>query len=716
LRSVVVALSICAALLLAPALSHNTVPKIAASQTRSDVERLQKEFFNLLDSNTEFKNAKNFSGIMSSLNTVEGKKLVKSMIDAVVPTVGHDDGKELMYAFWQKLLATFPHRITSNLLEIEKMYLDTDTFPDLITKLIAAGDQSPILDIVNEFLPPSVNVSDFVHSFLDGLNVNNPSEQLMPKVMQLAKPMIDTLLKQNNIDLQADAVMRVIMGFMSSQVQIPKDNDIANVEDGKTGKAKKAPDVNPMALLLPLMGMLGKQTGKNGNIVENVLGMMGNNGNVMESVMSLLNNNGGGTNNILESVMGLMNGAGKQGGGGDNMMAMMMSFMSGMGDRKKQNDKLDMLSSVLDLVSSNGMADNSPLAGVAQIAKNFIGQVKDTDKKPKSSVNDKPSKYQPPKKTANAKDVPSGSISSVLEPLLLKLQADTSSHARLSGVLQYINTLKKKQLDVTSLLGMLSQMPGSSSVFDVKAFLKDVGHGKKSFSDVLSSITDEGECLTLARKVTPYAAKLLLTLSEPMMQTTIINLLSEQTASSLSAFGLRGVTLTNWPQMLGPMLTMLTSGMPLQPVPVLQALQQHATLIITDITSYLSTIRGQPIKQISPSVEREVASLLHTLGFMEHRLSRSSEGLNCIQAALCEAVHSENSRARAAVVATYSVVRTLMVVPTDVPTTLAVLRAAATSAPQCNYGCTAPVPIHATTQQQHHHASAVFDEAAHQEL
>ena len=411
-------------LLVTPVLSYQKdVPKIGAGQTSEDIKKLQEQFFYILENEASFRNADNLTSTLKAFGGEDGKKLLKSFVDAVVPTLGHENSKELMYNFWLRLLATVPPSVSKNLLQIESVFNQAESLPAALSALATGGENSPVIELVSAFLPDNINVTDLIKSFASSLNgKEGGNDQLIPKMLHLAKPLLDDFLHQNNVDLQADAIMQIV-------------GNLASAKTGKRVNGKKKNDFNPMKLLLPLMGMLGKQGSKGGsnlvegmmgllggkggdgaNLMEGVMGMLGGKGGekdiLMEGVMSLLNGKGdgnnmmegligmlsgkGGENNLLEGLMGMLGDGKMGGGGGDNMMGMMMSMMSKMGSnkKKKNNDKIEMLATVLDFVSNVGMGKNGKkgheMAGMAQMAMNLLNQ-------PNKNEEKKMSDQKPPK-------------------------------------------------------------------------------------------------------------------------------------------------------------------------------------------------------------------------------------------------------------------------------------------------------------------------------
>ncbi|KAF2344366.1 hypothetical protein FHG87_024878, partial [Trinorchestia longiramus] len=171
-----------------------------------------------------------------------------------------------------------------------------------------------------------------------------------------------------------------------------------------------------------------------------------------------------------------------------------------------------------------------------------------------------------------------------------------------------------------------------------------------------------------------------------------------------------GVTLSNWPQILGPMISMGAAGLPVQPVPLLSALQEHVTDLLRNSSLQLQQLRGLPLKEVVPKLEYELGSLLHHLGNVEHHLSRrQGHDTSCIAQVVCIAAQRE-AGLKAAILTSYSVGRGVSVVTSAVPARLEVLRASAHTGDCMTAFPCAPLPVHDSPSARH--ASLDYDDAA----
>ena len=368
-------------------LPSQDVPRIATKQTADEIRKLQAQFFELLESSSILKDYDNFSSTVNILKGPDGQQLIKSLVGALVPTIGREDSRDLLQHFWKQLINVFPPELSEKLIQVEQLYGNFDSLPVAIGSIIAAGDKSPIGQLLNELIP-GFSVSELMQIFT--VDAGGKSDvDLVTRIKNLLAPAVDKFFSDNNIDLQADAVLQI---FSSLAAQFQKPSDQKDLADGRKQK-NVDPMKNMMNMIMPLMGLLGTQGNANGNkMMENLMMMMMNKNsdgsNIMENIASFLGNGEG--NNIMKTVMGALSGGGKNGDG--NMMGMMMGLMGAMGNNKKQNDNIDMLASVIDMVAGGDSKAND-MAGMAKMALNFLG---DAGSKKKEKKQAKPIKKTKP--------------------------------------------------------------------------------------------------------------------------------------------------------------------------------------------------------------------------------------------------------------------------------------------------------------------------------
>ncbi|XP_018009021.1 uncharacterized protein LOC108666620 isoform X2 [Hyalella azteca] len=662
----------------------NEIPHLSRSLSSEDIRKSQKEFFNLLGSTPGLSESKNVSNTIQILNTLEGQKLMRKLVDSLVPTIGRDDSGELLHNFWMLMSDYAPDHVAEKLKQIENLYGEIDSLPAAFASLMTAGSKSPIALILQEVIP-NFNASELLRNIAPTSAPGMADASLTTRLLHLFTPAIDTFLKENNIDLQTDAIVQMVSSLTSQFQGVGRSKSTSEVSTKKS-KSRGNDDPNPLSALLPLLGMMGTQ-GKNGNkMFEGLMGMLSNGGgeNIMENLSTMLGS-GGNKNNLIETVMGMLN-SGKT--GDNNAMGMMMSLINGMNNNKKENANFNMIASVMELMSAgSGGEENNPMASIAKMAIDMIGKNAGKKSEKLNKKDDKTiiqGKIKPHEEiSANSKKehkepsvvIPSSNnnqrsrLLHVLEPALLKLHTNTACHAKLGAVMSAAKTmLDTKTVGVKGFLSAalpvaLAGLPGGPALLqEIDDAINDLGIKNRPLSDVLASIADEGECVTLARRAAPHVGRLVLLLAEPEVQQALQTVLVEPTTAALDGLGLKGVTLSNWPQILGPMISMGAAGLPVQPVPLLTAAQEHITELLRNATQLLKLVRGQTLEQVTPKLEYELGSMLHHLGGVEHLLSRHvGSDTSCIAQVVCRAAEKETGIA-AAILTSYSAVRGLMTV------------------------------------------------------
>lgn len=384
------------------------VPRLTGTISSDDIRKSQEQFFYLLNNTPGLAQSKDVTSTINVLNTPEGQKLMRSLVDSLIPTMGRDDSSELLQNFWSLLSKSVPPKVAKKIKQIEELSGEIDSLPAAFASLVASGDKSPVAMIFHELIP-NFNASELLGSLAPAQG-ELAGASLPTRLLHLVTPAIDSFLKENNIDLQTDAILQIVTS-LTSQFQ-----GSGRTKSGKDGgeKTRGGGDPNPLAALLPLLGMMGGGQGKNGNnIMQGLMSMMSNgkNGNnLMEGIMAMMGGEGGGENimanlfsmmgnggdknNLIETVMSMMNG-GKS--GDSNMMGMMMALMSNMNKNKKQNDNLNMLTSVMELMSAGkGGKENNGMAGLAKLALDMLGKPakKDSQKQEKKKLYDEKKQYK----------------------------------------------------------------------------------------------------------------------------------------------------------------------------------------------------------------------------------------------------------------------------------------------------------------------------------
>lgn len=369
---------------------YKDVPRIATKPTSDNLRKLQADFFVLLKNSSVFHNSHNLTSTVNILKDPEGQVLIRSLVAALVPTIGREDSRELLHDFWKHLITAVPEDISGKLQQIDQLYGSIDSLPLALGSIIAAGDKSPIMQLLNEFFP-NFKVSEIIQ-FVAAETAGKSFDEIIIRLLNSLVPTADKFFQDNNIDLEAEAVVQLIAS-LAAQFQKPSSND--NNSLAVQGEKKNGADQgnNLINVILPLISMFGGQGKKNtggNNIIENIMTMLNKNSdgsNFMDSVVSFLSSGTSdesrGQNNIVESVMGMLNGG--KNGDINNMMGMMMSLMGGMGARKKENDNVNMLATVIDMMAGGGN-QNSDMAGMAKLAVNMLGQMGSKNKEKKMNT------------------------------------------------------------------------------------------------------------------------------------------------------------------------------------------------------------------------------------------------------------------------------------------------------------------------------------------
>ncbi|KAG7153598.1 uncharacterized protein LOC121857339 [Homarus americanus] len=680
--------------------THSSTP---INRDSARLQEIRKKILDVVGNSTS--TVYSMSGLMNLLHTDTGRELGRLLVEGVMLGVQQKDRSALLGQFWKELqervspelleafddyrdffsgidMATVPlmweqifqkDELGNSLAGIPlgqlvdlvqpsaaKYGIDIRAF---VSSLMGKGDNNAKDLIINAI--SNLDLSTFMNSFLNSTS-NTKSLQVTesdhktttntrPKneekqktgkgnrTLRLFRPLVASLLREYEVDLDADAVLDVLSPLLSGDL---------------------------LAQAAPLLAMFGSQAGGGlSPIIANLLG-------------------GGGGQQKQQQMGGLLGGLGALlASGGENkmdldvMINLASMFMDSgkpskkntMNNKKKENPR----NSGFDLgtlVTVAGQLAEKNDINVASILDTAARFLKPDSKKKSTQPNNKAqqiveipasekrkpvketSKSQPPKVESKATPKPNTTskksrrqknLIDVLEPILLSMQTDKKCNRKIKDAIQFGKAMLNNKMaslgDISQLIPFLLSSVMSGDTMNMGLNTNDMVAAMKqalayaSWSDFMESFENENYRETFIRSITPHMAQLLVLLANQGTQDRLYDEAIPRIEAFLGAYGLPGVTLHNFPERLAPIVGLLAKGwsLPFNPTTILVPLRDYLKGLQAWAKAGLTHLRSLSTPEVETlvmrSLEEEVSKPVS--GVMTKTSGASPE---CLPQLLCQ--------------------------------------------------------------------------------
>ncbi|XP_071522870.1 uncharacterized protein [Panulirus ornatus] len=693
-------------------------PTLGDTPKSSDTARLQeiqRKFLDVVSNSTS--SMRSMKELMSMLHSDAGQEMGRLLVEGFMLGVKQKDSGALLGRFWTELQQRLSPEMMGLLDDYRDFFagMDVTTLP-LIWEQIFKKDELgnslaglPLGQLVDMVQPTAArygidirafinsiigkgddNIRDLIIATLNNLDVSSllkkffnstsdnavqmkntqhkvpadthpkngdKSKRGKDKTLRLFRPLVASLLRENEVDLDADAVLEVLSPLLSGDV---------------------------LTQAAPLLATLGTQAGGGlAPIIANFLG--GREGQQKQQQMG-----------------GLLGGLGAllAGGGGEkvdlgtmvNLASMFMDNSKPSKKDAKKNKKekakkkgIDM-GSLLTLASTLAEKNNIDIGSVLGATNNLLNPG------PKKKVNQpkvqmpKTEKQQPVKQTktksqpspAESTRIPkpdtvpntskrSKNLIDVIEPVILSMQTDKACNRKIKDAILFGKAMLNKKIsslgDLEQLLPLLmSLFSGETMVtqgLDMDAILASMkqalAHG--SWTDFLESLQNEDYRETLVRTVTPHTSELVTLLASREVQESLYNAAVPRIQTFLSSYGLSDVTLQNFPERMAPMVGLLAMGwdLPFKPTTVLVPLRDYLMSLRTWATEGLTHARDLSVPQVEGLVMTSLKEVLNSV--VEVLEATRGSTVECLPQVLCHVNQGLRPNSlRAAVTRTFSLI------------------------------------------------------------
>ncbi|MPC13416.1 hypothetical protein E2C01_006149 [Portunus trituberculatus] len=629
---------------------------------KSDASRLQEvqeEFLNVVGNSTM--SIKTVGDLMAILHSQTGQQMGRLLMEGIMLGAVQKDTGALLSNFWTQ----FQGRLSPELQDILKDYsdffggLDLATLPLAWEKLFKKNElgislaEIPMGQLVDLLQPTASkygvdltafmnsvmgkgenNIRDLIYGALDNLDVmslvsrflnstsagtsvetidTNPEQTVRSKSkaggkpkkgkvdapLRLFRPLITSLLRENKIDLDADAVLEVLSPLLSGDL---------------------------LSQAAPILAALGSQAGDGlGPLIGNILG--GVDGKDTQKQMGAL----------LGGVGALLGGGGDQRMDLASMMTMASMFLnteksnkSNRGKKEKNTKESPAIATKPDLGTLASLAgklaeDNDiDINSLLETASSLLtsNQKKNTAKTEEIKQDiAKPIAQKPPKeKTDFQKDrdqvtaspkrgSKSKHLLDLVESILLSMQTDKQCNRKIKDVILFSKAFLNKKLsgvgDLTELLPRLVAMSGSDFISKndldnlMVTLKRNLAHA--TWTDLFESLQREEYRESLGRSITPTLADLVTLLASSEVQQRLYEAAVPKIQALFAAYGMRGVTMDNFPELVAPMMGLVTRGwdLPFKPTAFLVPLRNYLQGLREWVAAGLASVHDLQSKEVS---------------------------------------------------------------------------------------------------------------------
>lgn len=714
------------------------------------LHNLQRRFLDLVGNSTS--GVHDFQDMINIFHTDAGDELGRLFIEGVLLGATQDDSLGILTNFWGELQHRLPGHLVRKIHGYGNFFdgLDASTFALTVEKLfekdflgnslaglplgqlvdmvqpVASRYGIDIKSVINSLMGKGDNnVKDFIVNAIQSMDVPSLVRQMFNSTskssvevhnksgtdsadlkvksrsvkkdsnpLQLFKPLIANLLKENGINLDVDAVIEVVSPLLNAEMLSQLVPMLTSMLGGKSGGAASMLPLlaglmgggggqkNAGAMLGGLGALMGGMGGEKGKMdplaLLNMASMfMGNGNNKRANTLDSDRNKPnkvkrennldmGSLLNVASAFMG--NGNTKKTGKNNLDMGSLLNvasaFMGNGNEKKAGKNNLDM-GSILNVASAfmgNGNdkkagKNNLDMGSLLNVASAFMDN--GNNKKPKvaeriekknANIPDSNSRTQNSKPIPPQKDtqVKKKNLIDIFEPVILSMQTDKQCNKKISEAIRFGKAvLSKKMIGISDLGKMLPSLV--SSVIDADTLSTRgldlptmMGAMQQAFKNAdwrefLNSIENEDFRQNLFRTVTPHISELVILLSSDDVQLNLYNAIVPKIDGFFSSYGLAGMTLENFPGRIGPMLGMFSRGwnLPFNPTTLLVPLKEYIIGLRSWAISSLEDVKAMEKNQVSFAVMKALEDDLSESLISVLYITRNSKP-QCLPQLLCE--------------------------------------------------------------------------------
>lgn len=679
--------------------NHNDPLGLSNDEIR--LREIQNKLFDIMGNSSSEVN--NLSQLMSLLHTNDGKEMGRLLVQGFMLGIQQKDSGQLLGQFWLQLQGRLSPRLLASLTDYQDFFkgIDITTLPLIWEQLFKKDDLGnslaalPLGQLVDLIQPTASrygidvralmnsmmgqgdnNVRDLILSALNTTDFSSLMNQLlntttnaiqtsdtdrnsghknqegdsirkgqMDKTLRLFRPLVASLLKENEIDLDADAVLDVLSPLFNSDI---------------------------VAQASPLISMLAGQ-GDAGGIIPLLAGLMGGGG-----------RGGGGEQGfqpqqmlgLLGGLSGLMAGNEKNPMDLKSIMSLASMFMGKPSKKKNSKNKSKKNTKQreddgLDLGSLMGMAgqllgDNINMDTILDMAtrglksgkektKSNGSPAKASTKKAKVAKQQTATPKAPNQNTKVEKENPKRSVKrsknliDIIEPILLSMKTDKKCNARIKDVVDMGKLFLKNKIstfgDLSQILPLLISSVASGDTLTASGLNVETlatsfrqAFAYADWNEFLVSLENRDFRQMLIHKIADNAAELVILLAKQETQEKLYDGIVPRIQNFMASYGLSGVTLDNFPERLAPMLGLLGKGwnLPFNPTTMLVPLKVYLKGLKSWTLSGLEEVKSlttrEVVERVKVVLEKDVCSAMLKV----IKVTKDTSDPHCLPQRLCE--------------------------------------------------------------------------------
>lgn len=606
-------------------------PNIAGKSDGDRLQAVQEEFLNIVGNVTS--SVKDVEELMTVLHSRQGRQMGRLLMEGVMLGAAHKDSGALLAEFWTQLHGKLSPEFQDKMKDYTDFFssMEIGALPYFLEQMFKKDETGksmadiPMGQLVDMVQPTaskygvdlrafinsmmgkgSNNARDLIFAALDNLNITtlfqmfNPTtgnevrttdSELQPtdtklkggeifkkgrkdSNLRLFRPLVASLLRENKIDLDADAVLQVLAPLLSGDL---------------------------MSQIAPLLSAFGLQAGDGlGPVLLSLLGGEKGMGKQAQpagllGVMGTLLARGNNNNMDLEGML--------------TMASMFMNMNDQQGERKARPSKAKepQMGGLADLAGA--LLENKEVNNLLREANNFLAANSGKNvpsRKSKESDVPKPREQKPEKSATHDKPK---QLTDLIEPFLRAMSADKQGARKVKDLLLFGNTFLARNANIggfvqqiSAFLSMYSMDAAKEKKFqELQKLLANHNLESVQWARVFESLHAEETRSTLIKTMTPTLSEFVLQLGSKEAQQNIYKVAEHKVQAVLASYGVKGVTFKNFPDRLAPLVKQMTAAwrLPLNPATQLQHLRDYLQLLLEWVSEGMADMKSLPSREVS---------------------------------------------------------------------------------------------------------------------
>lgn len=620
-------------------------PNIAGKSDGDRLQAVQEEFLNIVGNVTS--SVKDVEELMTMLHSRQGRQMGRLLLEGVMLGAAHKDSGALLAEFWTQLHGKLSPEFQDKMKDYTDFFssFEIGALPYFLEQMFKKDETGksmadiPMGQLVDMVQPTASkygvdlrafinsmlgkgnnNAKDLIFAALDNLNITTLFQLFNPPTgnevrttdseleptdtkpkggenfkkgrrdsnLRLFRPLVASLLRENKIDLDADAVLQVLAPLLSGDL---------------------------MSQIAPLLAAFGSQAGDGlGPVLLNLLGGekgMGKHAQpggllgVMGTLLARGNNN---NNNVdLEGML--------------TMASMFINMNNQQGERKARpsKPKEPEMGGLADLAGV--LLENKDVNNLLRQANNFLASNSGKNvpsRKSKESDVPKPREQKPEKSAAHDKPK---QLTDLIEPILRAMSTDKQGARKVKDLILFGNAFLARNANIggfvqqiSAFLSMYSMDAAKEKKFqELQKLLANHNLESVQWARVFESLHAEETRSTLIKTMTPTLSEFVLQLGSKEAQQNIYKVAEHKVQAVLASYGLKGVTLKSFPDRLAPLVKQMTAAwrLPINPATQLQHLRDYLQLLLEWVSEGMADMKSLPSRE---DVHKVVRNSLTTVG------------------------------------------------------------------------------------------------------